>query len=99
MACFRSLGLRSAGEASTLLLRFLKSTACACQNQARPCTLRVKRAKEAGTGSELAGEKLNPVRACTCLYLHFCMGARVCTCARANMGGGRVTGERVPLLT
>lgn len=59
----------SAGDASTLLLRCLKTRHARARAKPGPCTLRVKRAKEAGTGSELAGENLSR-----------CARARVCIC-------------------
>lgn len=65
---------------------------------ARAEPLRVKRAKEAEPGRELAGQKLG---ACVRLHVSMCprVWAPVCTCERVTLGGGVNTSERAPPLT
>lgn len=89
LACHRSLSLRSAGEASTLLLRFLKSTACACQSQARALHFESQESKRNRDRELIGGRKTTrcaPALVCICIFAW----VRVCAPARVQTWVGGV---------
>lgn len=96
LAGWRSLGLRSAGEATTLIGRFLKSMARACQSRARALYFASQESKGSRDRAQTGGRK---TRQGAPVHVPVCAWMRVCAPVRVETWVGMCTGERVPLVT
>ena len=80
LAGWRSRGLRSAGEATTLIGRFLKSVARACQSRARALHFASQESKGIGDRAQTGGRKTRQgarVHVPVCTWMRVCAPARV----------------------